>query len=54
MAVLADSRLERVRLAAKVTFTLVVDQCGVAGAGLNGVALGQFNVWGTPDDTVDP
>jgi hypothetical protein len=43
-----------VGLAAKVSLALVVDQCGVAGAGLNSVAFGQLDVWGSPDDTVDP
>lgn len=54
MAVLGDSSLERVGLAAEVTLALVVDEGGVAGAGLHGVRVGQFNVWGSPDDTVDP
>lgn len=48
-----QSRLVRVLLPGKVSFTLVVDGSGVSGAALNGAGVGELDVWRTPDDTLD-
>jgi hypothetical protein len=53
LAVLGESRLERVGLAREVTATFVLDVSTVTCAALDGRGLGKLNVRSTPDDTLN-